>query len=46
MEDVSRVHASSGTIGKPTVVSYTHNDIKTWAQVCARSHLETGAVNW
>ncbi len=37
MEDVVRVHASSGTTGKPTVVGYTQNDIDTWADVVARS---------
>jgi phenylacetate-CoA ligase len=35
--DVARVHASSGTTGKPTVVGYTRNDIETWAAVMARS---------
>jgi phenylacetate-CoA ligase len=34
---VVRVHASSGTTGKPTVVGYTQNDIDTWAHVVARS---------
>jgi phenylacetate-CoA ligase len=34
---VVRVHASSGTTGKPTVVGYTQNDIDTWASVVARS---------
>jgi len=37
MEDVVRVHASSGTTGKPTVVGYTARDIDTWATVVARS---------
>ena len=37
MEEVVRVHASSGTTGKPTVVGYTRNDIDTWATVVARS---------
>lgn len=36
-EEVVRVHASSGTTGKPTVVGYTQNDIDTWANVVARS---------
>jgi phenylacetate-CoA ligase len=36
-ERVARVHASSGTTGKPTVVGYTRNDIDTWAAVMARS---------
>ncbi len=37
MEDVVRIHASSGTTGKPTVVGYTQNDIDVWAEVVARS---------
>ncbi|MFE3452128.1 phenylacetate--CoA ligase PaaK [Nonomuraea sp. NPDC059194] len=36
-EQVVRVHASSGTTGKPTVVGYTRRDIDTWADVMARS---------
>jgi phenylacetate-CoA ligase len=36
-EQVVRVHASSGTTGKPTVVGYTRNDVDTWATVMARS---------
>jgi len=36
-ERVVRVHASSGTTGKPTVVGYTQRDIDTWAGVVARS---------
>ena len=36
-EQVSRIHASSGTTGKPTVVGYTRQDIDTWAEVMARS---------
>ena len=36
-DDVVRVHASSGTTGKPTVVGYTQNDIDMWADVVARS---------
>jgi phenylacetate-CoA ligase len=37
MADIVRVHASSGTTGKPTVVGYTRNDIDTWARLIARS---------
>ncbi|MBA4723133.1 MAG: phenylacetate--CoA ligase [Alcanivorax sp.] len=37
MREVVRVHASSGTTGKPTVVAYTQNDINSWADVMARS---------
>ncbi|MGZ4500484.1 MAG: phenylacetate--CoA ligase, partial [Nocardioidaceae bacterium] len=36
-EQVNRVHASSGTTGKPTVVGYTKADLDTWAEVMARS---------
>ena len=36
-ERVSRIHASSGTTGRPTVVGYTKDDIDTWADVMARS---------
>ena len=37
MEKIVRIHASSGTTGKPTVVGYTAKDIDTWADVAARS---------
>jgi len=37
MEKVLRIHASSGTTGKPTVVGYTKNDIDLWSNVVARS---------
>ena len=37
MREVVRVHASSGTTGKPTVVAYTQNDIDVWSDVMARS---------
>jgi phenylacetate-CoA ligase len=40
--DVARVHASSGTTGKPTVVGYTARDIDTWASVVARSMRAAG----
>ena len=36
-EQISRIHASSGTTGRPTVVGYTAGDIDMWAQVMARS---------
>ena len=42
MEQVVRVHASSGTTGKPTVVGYTREDIATWADVMARSIYAAG----
>src|SRR6185503_4850044 len=42
MDKVVRIHASSGTTGKPTVVGYTRLDIRTWADVCARSIQASG----
>ena len=42
-EDCVRIHASSGTTGKPTVVGYTQNDIDIWAQLVARSIRAAGA---
>ena len=37
MERIVRIHASSGTTGKPTVVGYTRRDIEIWAELMARS---------
>ncbi|MDR2559897.1 MAG: phenylacetate--CoA ligase [Oscillospiraceae bacterium] len=42
MEEVVRIHASSGTTGKQTVVGYTKNDIELWAECAARSLVEIG----
>ena len=42
-DKVVRIHASSGTTGKPTVVGYTATDIDTWAQLVARSIRAGGA---
>jgi phenylacetate-CoA ligase len=42
MDKIVRIHASSGTTGKPTVVGYTKRDIQTWADVCARSIYASG----
>ena len=42
-ERVVRIHASSGTTGKPTVVGYTAKDIDTWAHLAARSIRAAGA---
>ncbi len=41
-DQVARIHASSGTTGKPTVVGYTRQDIETWADVMARSIRASG----
>jgi Coenzyme F390 synthetase len=43
--DVVRIHASSGTTGKPTVVGYTQKDIDLWAEVVARSLTMAGIHN-
>jgi phenylacetate-CoA ligase len=45
MDQVVRVHASSGTTGKPTVVGYTKKDIETWAGVMARALTCAGATS-
>src|SRR5688572_12130031 len=37
MEQVARIHASSGTTGRPTVVGYTKADLEIWSEVVARS---------
>ncbi len=44
MEDIVRVHASSGTTGRPTVVGYTKGDIDVWAEVVARSIRAAGGT--
>jgi phenylacetate-CoA ligase len=43
MDRIVRIHASSGTTGKPTVVGYTAKDIDTWSSVMARSMRAAGA---
>jgi phenylacetate-CoA ligase len=43
MSEIVRVHASSGTTGKPTVVGYTRRDIATWSEVMARTLTCAGA---
>ena len=44
LDDIVRVHASSGTTGKPTVVGYTKKDIDTWANMMARALACAGAT--
>ena len=44
MEQVVRIHASSGTTGRPTVVGYTQRDIDNWADIVARSLRAAGAT--
>ncbi|MBR9921091.1 MAG: AMP-binding protein [Bacteroidetes bacterium] len=43
MDQIRRIHASSGTTGKPTVVGYTQNDLEIFDEVVARSLLAAGA---
>lgn len=43
LEEIVRIHASSGTTGKPTVVGYTRRDIDTWSELMARSFVAAGA---
>ncbi|MER3456167.1 MAG: phenylacetate--CoA ligase [candidate division GAL15 bacterium] len=43
LDQVVRIHASSGTTGKPTVVGYTRHDLQVWAEVCARCLAASGA---
>jgi len=42
MEEIVRIHASSGTTGKPTVVAYTRGDMDTWSEVMARTLMMGG----
>ena len=42
--EVNRIHASSGTTGKPTVVGYTSQDLETWSEVMARSIRAAGGL--
>ncbi len=44
-KDIIRIHASSGTTGKPTVVGYTRNDINNWAEAIARIVTAAGATS-
>ncbi len=44
MDEIVRIHASSGTTGKRTVVGYTREDIEVWAEVCARTISSCGAT--
>ena len=44
LDQIVRIHASSGTTGKPTVVGYTKRDIDNWAELMARSFVAAGAT--
>ena len=43
LDDVVRLHASSGTTGKQCVVGYTQNDLAIWVTICARALVAAGA---
>jgi phenylacetate-CoA ligase len=45
MKEVIRLHASSGTTGKPTVVAYTRNDIQLWSDLMARTCAAAGVTD-
>ncbi len=45
MSNIVRLHASSGTTGKPTVVGYTRRDIDTWSNLMARSFVAAGLTS-
>ncbi|GAV26467.1 phenylacetate--CoA ligase [Carboxydothermus islandicus] len=45
LEEIIRIHASSGTTGKPTVVGYTKNDIDLWSELMARSMRNAGVTS-
>ena len=44
-ENIARIHASSGTTGKATVVGYTQRDIQNWARLMARCFMATGVTS-
>jgi phenylacetate-CoA ligase len=44
LKQVVRIHASSGTTGKPTVVGYTRRDLETWAELMARAMASAGTT--
>ena len=45
MKNIARIHASSGTTGKPTVVGYTTNDLNTWSDLVARLCVAVGVTD-
>ena len=45
MKNIARIHASSGTTGKPTVVGYTKNDLNTWSDLVARLCVAVGVTD-
>jgi phenylacetate-CoA ligase len=44
LDEIVRIHASSGTTGKPTVVGYTQRDIDNWSELMARCFVAAGAT--
>lgn len=46
MSEIVRIHSSSGTTGKPTVVGYSRKDIDTWAELMARALTSAGATKY
>jgi len=46
LSNIVRIHASSGTTGKPTVVGYTRNDIEMWAEAMARTMTAAGVTRY
>ena len=44
LSEIVRIHASSGTTGKKTVVGYTRNDLERWSEVMARTLVSAGAT--
>jgi phenylacetate-CoA ligase len=45
LREVVRIHASSGTTGRPTVCGYTHRDLKTWSELVARVMTAAGVTH-
>lgn len=45
LREIVRIHSSSGTTGKPTVVGYTKNDLKTWSNLVARFMTSAGVTH-
>ena len=45
LREVVRIHSSSGTTGKPTVVGYTKNDLKIWSNLVARFMTAAGVTH-
>src|SRR5262249_16337495 len=44
LNEVIRIHASSGTTGRPTVVAYTRNDLSLWSELMARAYAAAGVT--